>query len=43
MITAAPWLDIFLSFEPPSTLLTSLALRQGIWPKDDLRWNEELR
>jgi putative transposase len=29
----------FLSFEPPSTLLTSLALRQGIWRKDDPRWN----
>jgi len=46
-----PWLTIvlddysravagyFLSFEPPSTLRTSLALRQGIWRKDDLRWN----
>jgi transposase InsO family protein len=28
-----------LSFEPPSTLHTSLALRQGIWRKDDPRWN----
>ncbi len=28
----------FLSFEPPSTLRTSLALRQGIWRKDDPRW-----
>ena len=46
-----PWLTIvmddysravagyFLSFEPPSTLHTSLALRQGIWRKDDPRWN----
>jgi putative transposase len=46
-----PWLTIvlddysravagyFLSFEPPSTLRTSLALRQGIWRKDDPRWN----
>ena len=48
---AKPWLTIvlddysravagyFLSFEPPSTLRTSLALRQGIWRKDDPRWN----
>ncbi len=46
-----PWLTIviddysravsgyLLSFEPPSTLHTSLALRQGIWRKDDPRWN----
>ena len=46
-----PWLTIIiddysravagylLSFEPPSTLHTSLALRQGIWRKDDPRWN----
>lgn len=27
-----------LSFEPPSTLHTSLALRQAIWRKDDPRW-----
>jgi len=38
MITAAPT-GYFLSFEPPSTLRTSLALRQGIWRKDDPRWN----
>jgi transposase InsO family protein len=48
---AKPWLTIvmddysravsgyLLSFEPPSTLHTSLALRQGIWRKDDTRWN----
>lgn len=46
-----PWLTIvmddysravagyLLSFEPPSTLHTSLALRQGIWRKNDPRWN----
>jgi putative transposase len=46
-----PWLTIvmddysravagyLLSFDPPSTLHTSLALRQGIWRKDDPRWN----
>ena len=46
-----PWLTIviddysravagyLLSFEPPSTLQTSLALRQGIWRKGDPRWN----
>jgi putative transposase len=46
-----PWLTIvmddysravagyLLSFEPPSTLHTSLALRQGMWRKDDPRWN----
>lgn len=28
----------FLSFENPSTLHTSLALRQGIWRKEDPRW-----
>ena len=28
----------FLSFEPPSTLHTSLALRQAIWRKEDPRW-----
>ena len=39
MITAAPWLDISLSFEAPSTLHTSVALRQGIWRKADPRWN----
>lgn len=44
-----PWLTVilddysravagyFLSFEPPSALHTSLALRQGIWRKDDPR------
>ena len=48
---AKPWLTIvmddysravagyLLSFEPPSTLHTSLALRQGIWRKDDPGWN----
>ena len=48
---AKPWLTIvlddysravagyFLSFEAPSTLHTSLALRQGIWRKADPRWN----
>jgi putative transposase len=46
-----PWLTVIiddysravagylLSFEPPSTLHTSLALRQGIWRKEDPRWN----
>jgi len=46
-----PWLTIvvddysraiagyLLSFEPPSTLHTSLALRQAIWRKDDIHWN----
>jgi putative transposase len=46
-----PWLTIvmddysravagyLLSFEAPSTLHTSLALRQGIWRKADPRWN----
>ena len=28
----------FLSFENPSTLHTSLALRQAIWRKEDSRW-----
>jgi putative transposase len=48
--TAKPWLTIviddhsraisgyYLAFDPPSTLRTSLALRQGIWRKDDPRW-----
>ncbi len=47
---AKPWLTIviddysraiagyYLSFDPPSSLRTSLALRQGIWRKDDPRW-----
>lgn len=47
---AKPWLSVviddysravagyFLSFEDPSTLHTSLALRQAIWRKDDPRW-----
>ena len=47
---AKPWLSIviddysravagyFLSFEDPSTLHTSLALRQAIWRKEDSRW-----
>ena len=29
----------FLSFDSPSTLHTSLALRQAIWRKDDPRWH----
>lgn len=29
----------FLSFEAPSTLHTSLALRQAIWRKEDSRWS----
>ena len=29
----------FLSFEAPSTLHTSLALRQAIWRKDDAHWH----
>ena len=45
-----PWLTIviddysraiagyYLGFEPPSTLRTSLALRQAIWRKSDARW-----
>lgn len=48
---AKPWLTIvlddysravagyFLSFEAPSILHTSLALRQAIWRKDDPRWD----
>jgi len=28
----------FLSFEDPSALHTSLALRQAIWRKEDPRW-----
>jgi putative transposase len=47
---AKPWLSTviddysravagyFLSFEDPSSLHTSLALRQAIWRKDDPRW-----
>lgn len=47
---AKPWLTVviddysraiagyFLSFEGPSTLHTSLALRQAIWRKEDPRW-----
>jgi putative transposase len=47
---AKPWLTVvlddysravagyFLSFDPPSTLHTALALRQAIWRKDDPRW-----
>ncbi len=47
---AKPWLSIviddysraiagyFLSFEDPSALHTSLALRQSIWRKEDARW-----
>jgi putative transposase len=29
----------FLSFKPPSVLHSSLALRQGIWRKDDAPWH----
>jgi transposase InsO family protein len=48
--TAKPWLTTvsddhsravagyFLSFEDPSALHTSLALRQAIWRKEDPRW-----
>ncbi len=48
--TANPWLTVviddysravagyFLSFEAPSALHTSLALRQAIWRKEDSRW-----
>jgi len=48
--TASPWLTIviddysraiagyYLAFDPPSTMRTALALRQGIWRKDDPRW-----
>jgi putative transposase len=47
---AKPWLTVviddysravagyFLSFEAPSSLHTSLALRQAIWRKEDSRW-----
>jgi putative transposase len=47
---ARPWLTIiiddysraiagyFLSFQHPSAMQTSLALRQAIWRKDDLKW-----
>lgn len=47
---AKPWLSVviddysravagyFLSFEDPSALHTSLALRQAIWRKEDSRW-----
>ncbi|HLJ17031.1 MAG TPA: DDE-type integrase/transposase/recombinase [Bryobacteraceae bacterium] len=47
---AKPWLTVviddysravagyFLSFEDPSSLHTSLALRQAIWRKEDSRW-----
>jgi putative transposase len=47
---AKPWLTVviddysravagyFLSFEDPSALHTSLALRQAIWRKEDARW-----
>ncbi len=47
---AKPWLTIvlddysravagyYVAFDPPSTLRTALALRQGIWRKDDPRW-----
>ena len=48
--TAKPWLSTviddysravaryFLSFQDPSALHTSLALRQAIWRKEDSRW-----
>ena len=46
---AKPWLTVvidysravagyFLSFEDPSALQTSLALRQAIWRKEEARW-----
>lgn len=47
---AKPWLTVviddysravagyYLSFEPPSVLRTALALRQGIWRKEDSHW-----
>ena len=49
--TARPWLTIviddfsraiagyYLGFDPPSSLRTSLALRQGIWRKDHPHWH----
>jgi putative transposase len=49
-VVAKPWLTVviddysravagyFLSFEAPSALHTSLALRQAIWRKEDSRW-----
>jgi putative transposase len=49
--TAKPWLTIviddfsraiagyYLGFDPPSSLRTSLALRQGIWRKDHPHWH----
>jgi putative transposase len=49
--TARPWLTAviddysraiagyYLGFEPPSSLRTSLALRQGIWRKGDPHWH----
>ena len=49
-VTARPWLTAiiddhsraiagyYLSFDPPSSLRTSLALRQGIWRKADPHW-----
>jgi transposase InsO family protein len=48
--TARPWLTVviddysravagyYLGFEPPSSLRTALALRQGIWRKGDPHW-----
>ena len=48
---AKPWLTVilddysramagyFLTFDAPSALNTSLALRQAIWRKDDPRWH----
>ena len=48
--SAKPWLTIviddysravagyYLGFEPPSSLRTTLALRQGIWRKGDPHW-----
>ena len=48
--TAKPWLSVviddysraiagyFMSFEAPSALHTSLALRQAIWRKEEPRW-----
>jgi putative transposase len=50
-MAARPWLTIviddfsraiagyYLGFDPPSSLRTSLALRQGIWRKDHPHWH----
>jgi len=38
MITVEPWRDAFFRSKTPSSLNTSLALRQAIWRKEDPRW-----